>query len=611
MNSADTSQDETEAESTPTLTSPAAPGSASAPPADHDYSPWLFPGRATDDQRRAQADHQHRLRQQNPGWRIGTDAYLSPLASVQAERLDLGDRTYVAAHAYLTDEVAFGPDCSINAFTVVRGRVRAGTGVRIGAHTSILAFNHTMDDPEEFIFRQPLTARGITIGDDVWIGSHAVLLDGINVGDKSVIAAGAVVTKDVPDGAVVGGNPARLIRWRVPPDGPTTPGAGQGAPAEAGQGRTEAEPARTGPADTRPANAGSAEPDPARELRAFADRARAQAQELLERAFDTDLGLFRDRPGTGVTVRAQCDAIEIADLLLGRAPDQLDAADQIQRLTSWQRPGGQIPELRPDGTQEEGDAGPRYHVLSVGYALDLLGAHLPHPTPSSALTPAQLREQVAALPWRTNAWNAGDGVDALATGLRWDLPHGRADQTLADALFGWLHRHVEPGTGMWGSLRDQELLLVVNGYYRLTRGSFAQFGLPVPYPEAVIDTVLRHAGDERYFAPERQNACNVLDVAHPLWLAGRQTTHRRDEITTLAHRLLGDALGTWHHGAGFAFAAPGAADQGAAGNRPGLQGTEMWLSIIWLLADLVGETTHLGYRPRGVHRVEPVPQLRA
>lgn len=561
-----------------------APAPSAPPPADHDYSPWLFRSQATGQQRQDQADHQHGLRRVHPHWNIAEDCFLSPLASVQADQLDLGARTYVAAHAYLTDQIGFGRDCSINAFAVVRGKVRAGIGVRIGAHTSILAFNHTIDDPEEFIFRQPLTSRGITIGDDVWIGSHAVLLDGVQIGAKSVIAAGAVVTKDVPAGAVVGGNPARLIRWRVPPAvdddaaGPGMTGAGSAALAQA--------------------------------LSAFADSARRQAENVLHRAYDPALSMFRDRPGAPVTVRAQCDAIEVADLLLGRAPGPLRATDQIERLVSWQRPDGHIPDLTAAGAQDSGAGkSPHYHLLSVGYALDLLDARLPHPTPISRLTPAALRGQLAALPWGTNAWHAGDGVDALGTALRWDLPRGAADQGLADALFGWLHRTVDPGTGMWGSPRDQDLLLVVNGYYRLTRGTFAQFGLPVPYPGAAIDTVLRHAGDDRYFRPGAQNACNVLDVAHPLWLTGQQSSHRSAEVRALAERLLHHALERWQDGAGLAFADPAARDQGGAGSDPGLQGTEMWLSIIWLLADLLGLAGYLGYRPRGVHRPEPVPAL--
>jgi hypothetical protein len=157
---------------------------------------------------------------------------------------------------------------------------------------------------------------------------------------------------------------------------------------------------------------------------------------------------------------------------------------------------------------------------------------------------------------------------------------------------------------MWGSASQAAgRLQVVNGYYRLTRGSFAQYGLPVPHPERVIDTVLDHARDPRHFADGKHNACNVLDVAHPLWLCARQTGHRAPEIRAWAERTLSLALLRWQDGLGFGFGP--APDHTGPGREPGLQGTEMWLAIIWLLADLTGGSDLLGYRPRGVHRPEP------
>ena len=58
--------------------------------------------------------------------------------------------------------------------------------------------------------------RPVTIGNDVWIGNRVPILRGVHVGDGAVLAAGAVVTRDVPPYAIVGGVPARLIRWRFP-----------------------------------------------------------------------------------------------------------------------------------------------------------------------------------------------------------------------------------------------------------------------------------------------------------------------------------------------------------------------------------------------------------
>jgi acylphosphatase len=81
------------------------------------------------------------------------------------------------------------------------------------------------------------------------------------------------------------------------------------------------------------------------------------------------------------------------------------------------------------------------------------------------------------------------------------------------------------------------------------------------------------------------------------------------EVTGVAERLLRDALRFWTPDAGFGFQAPHPTTAGSPATVPGLQGTEMWLSIVWLLADLVGVADQLGYRPRGVHRPEPAIDL--
>ena len=64
----------------------------------------------------------------------------------------------------------------------------------------------------------PATKGNVVIGNDVWIGSGAVLFSGINIGDGAVIAAKSVVTKDVPAYSVVGGNPASVLKWRFTGD---------------------------------------------------------------------------------------------------------------------------------------------------------------------------------------------------------------------------------------------------------------------------------------------------------------------------------------------------------------------------------------------------------
>jgi acetyltransferase-like isoleucine patch superfamily enzyme len=488
----------------------------------------------------------------------GDRAFLSPLAAIFDVDLSIGADSYIAAHAYVTGRVRLGDHTTLNPYTVVRGDVTIGNGVRIGAHASVLGFNHTAN-PAQPVYQQPVHSKGIVVGDDVWIGSNAIILDGVTVGEHSIIGAGAVVTKDVPPWSVMGGNPARRLRDRR---------------------------------DRKPS--GGLSP----RLATFAQQARDQAPALLARYWPAT-GWFLNQPGSPTTVRPTCDAVEIADLLLNAAPPQLPAPELIEKLASLQDPvTGLIPEFcETDATIHSGSA---YHLLSVGYALDLLGASLPHPVAAVAqVDPAQL---LNTLPWDTKAWGAGAWVDMYATALHWNRRLFNADGPL-ETLLGWLLTKQDPWSGLWGSpTPDEGRRQPVNGYYRLTRGTFAQLGLPVPRPEATIDSVLAHTRDDRWFAHGRGTACDVLDVIHPLWLCGNQTSHRRNDIHTWARARLDDALTRWHTDAGFAFSpVPTTGSE----HEPSLMGTEMWLSIIWLLADVLGESGALGYRPRGVHRPEP------
>lgn len=535
----------------------------------YDFLPWLFWARASDDERDRQTQWQRVLLERGVR-HVGERSFISPLAAIYETDLRVGHDSYVAAHVYLTGEVELGDHSTLNPYAVVRGRVRIGDGVRIGAHTSLLGFNHSMD-PDEPVYRQPVTSKGISVGDDVWIGSNAVLLDGVTVGDHSVIGAGAVVTKDVQPWSVMGGNPARRIRDRRAGSRASTGGV-----------------ALTG------------------RLEDFARRARDEAPALLDRYWQPGRDLYVDQPGARPTVRATCDAVEIADLLLGAAPPQLPAGDLIEYLAGRQdTTSGLIPEYgedapgphaAPDGL----DAASAYHLLSVGYALDLLGARLRHPIEAvRGVDSDRLVSRLEALPWSTAAWTAGAWVDAYATALHWNQRLlGTRGPT--ETLLGWLLTRQDRWSGLWGSPTPLERLRQpVNGYYRLTRGTFAQLGLPVPRPETTIDTVLAHSRDAGFFADGRGTACDVLDVIHPLWLCGQQTRYRRDEVHTWARQRLDAAVSQWHGGAGFAFSPT---TLNGTEHQPSLRGTEMWLAIIWLLADVLGDSGALGYRPRGIHR---------
>jgi acetyltransferase-like isoleucine patch superfamily enzyme len=80
--------------------------------------------------------------------------------------------------------------------------------------TSIVGYSHTFEDPTTPIVEQPITAKGIRIGSDVWLGTQVTVVDGVTVGDGAVIGAGSVVTHDVPPRTVAVGVPARVLRKR-------------------------------------------------------------------------------------------------------------------------------------------------------------------------------------------------------------------------------------------------------------------------------------------------------------------------------------------------------------------------------------------------------------
>lgn len=101
-------------------------------------------------------------------------------------------------------------------FVSAQGGLTIGDDVAIGHRCSILTTEHGFDDPSVAIKSQPITFHPVVIGNDVWIGANVTILAGVTIGPRSIIAAGAVVTRSFPAGnMIIGGVPAREIR-RLP-----------------------------------------------------------------------------------------------------------------------------------------------------------------------------------------------------------------------------------------------------------------------------------------------------------------------------------------------------------------------------------------------------------
>ncbi|MBU1312237.1 MAG: sugar O-acetyltransferase [Gammaproteobacteria bacterium] len=88
--------------------------------------------------------------------------------------------------------------------------VTIGSNVFFGPAVQIYTVNHPLDAAERRTLQEQ--ALAVTIADDVWIGGGAIILPGVSIGAGTVIAAGSVVTKDIPAGVVAGGNPCRVLR---------------------------------------------------------------------------------------------------------------------------------------------------------------------------------------------------------------------------------------------------------------------------------------------------------------------------------------------------------------------------------------------------------------
>lgn len=116
----------------------------------------------------------------------------------------------------LGDGLEIGDDVGIaaNAFISVRGKVSIGSSTIFGPGVKLFSENHIFADKDTPIYLQGATKKGIKIGEDCWIGADSIILDGVTIGKGCVVAAGAVVTKDVPDYSVVGGVPAKIITTR-------------------------------------------------------------------------------------------------------------------------------------------------------------------------------------------------------------------------------------------------------------------------------------------------------------------------------------------------------------------------------------------------------------
>lgn len=127
----------------------------------------------------------------------------------------IGENVNIERGAKLQREIEIGNNSGLGINSDINGRVIIGDNVLMAPEVVIYTQNHTYQNRNKRIIDQGYApSKPVIIGNDVWICRRAMIMPGVRVGDGAIIAAGAVVVKDVPDYAVVGGNPAKVIKYR-------------------------------------------------------------------------------------------------------------------------------------------------------------------------------------------------------------------------------------------------------------------------------------------------------------------------------------------------------------------------------------------------------------
>lgn len=138
--------------------------------------------------------------------RLGVGVRIAPNATFRnGDRITIGDHSHIGEH----DMLWAGNS---------HGRITLGRYCLLAPNVTITASNYGIDQGTP-VMHQPKQERDVVLGDDVWLGANVVVLPGITIGDGAVVAAGAVVTKDLPAQCIAAGVPAKVIGTRPLPRG--------------------------------------------------------------------------------------------------------------------------------------------------------------------------------------------------------------------------------------------------------------------------------------------------------------------------------------------------------------------------------------------------------
>lgn len=153
---------------------------------------------------------------------LGEGTVIEPgavLSTKHGGSISLGRECVVSRGAMIMTyggDITIGDNSGVGPYTILYGHggLKIGNYVRFAAHSVVIPANHRFDALDQPIYKQPLSKKGIIIGNDVWVGANVCVLDGVRIGDGVVIGAGSVVTKDITPFNIVSGNSAHTVKSR-------------------------------------------------------------------------------------------------------------------------------------------------------------------------------------------------------------------------------------------------------------------------------------------------------------------------------------------------------------------------------------------------------------
>ena len=185
------------------------------------YMPWLYWRLKPEQRRWAEAWQQEwqAYLQDMETIHIEEDCFISPHAKLFAERgrpIHISKGSFIASDAVLHGPIHIGANVGINHHVTIDGGrkgVQIGNNCRIAAHCSLFAFNHGTEISKT-IDEQPVSSKGIILEEDVWLGTHTGITDGVRIAKGAVVGMYSVVTRNVESNQVVAGNPAQFKKMR-------------------------------------------------------------------------------------------------------------------------------------------------------------------------------------------------------------------------------------------------------------------------------------------------------------------------------------------------------------------------------------------------------------